>query len=356
MSTFNRKEWGAMSDILDTPVGPRQAWRGAELIRTDAWIDVLTAEEREGLARTANALPDDPNQWIHMDRAALPAPELDIRALSLCDELENGRGFVLIRGLDPHLPMLELKKQYWALCVHLGAIVPQNAKGELLGSVMDKGSRYLADVHARGYTSNDEMFFHSDAGDAVSLLCVRQAMQGGANAIVSMMTVYNAVLREAPHIMPLLYRGFPIYIREEGKDVMAGGEPVRRVTNRRFPVFSFYKGRLSGGINFKSVRAVPQITGVPFLPEEQEALDILEAIANREGNRLEFFMQPGDIMIVNNYMVLHKRYRFEDYAEPERKRLLLRFWLNLHNGRELEPGIAASLRAGFAVTPVMEAA
>jgi len=121
-------------------------------------------------------------------------------------------------------------------------------------------------------------------------------------------------------------------------------------------VFSHYKGRLSGGINLKSVRAVAQVTGVPFTSEETEALDAFESIATRDGMALSLRAQPGDILIVNNCMVLHKRTGFEDYEAPDRKRLLLRFWINLHNGRELAPEIETALRRGFDATPVVEAA
>jgi hypothetical protein len=49
---------------------------------------------------------------------------------------------------------------------------------------------------------------------------------------------------------------------------------------------------------------------------------------------------------MHNLVVLHKRSSFTDYPEPGRKRLLLRLWLALHEGRELPPEMAG-LRRGF---------
>jgi hypothetical protein len=43
--------------------------------------------------------------------------------------------------------------------------------------------------------------------------------------------------------------------------------------------------------------------------------------------QLEMDLQPGDIQILNNHTILHRRTGFEDYDEPERKRLMLRLWL-----------------------------
>jgi hypothetical protein len=52
---------------------------------------------------------------------------------------------------------------------------------------------------------------------------------------------------------------------------------------------------------------------------------------------LSFQMEPGDFQLVNNYCVLHARTNFEDYAEPDRRRHLLRLWLATPNSRELPP-------------------
>jgi hypothetical protein len=38
--------------------------------------------------------------------------------------------------------------------------------------------------------------------------------------------------------------------------------------------------------------------------------------------------RPGDVQWLRNAFVLHKRTAYEDFAEPERKRHLLRLWLS----------------------------
>ena len=37
--------------------------------------------------------------------------------------------------------------------------------------------------------------------------------------------------------------------------------------------------------------------------------------------------RPGDIQLLNNAVILHSREAYDDYDEPERKRHLLRLWL-----------------------------
>jgi hypothetical protein len=63
----------------------------------------------------------------------------------------------------------------------------------------------------------------------------------------------------------------------------------------------------------------------------KEALDLFNAIAEREDIGLDFMLEPGEMMILNNFVVLHARTRFTDSAT--RKRYLLRLWLDVPNGR-----------------------
>jgi hypothetical protein len=50
---------------------------------------------------------------------------------------------------------------------------------------------------------------------------------------------------------------------------------------------------------------------------------------------VEIDFEPGDISFVLNHVALHARSRYEDWPEPERKRHLLRLWLDLDGGRPL---------------------
>ncbi len=46
-------------------------------------------------------------------------------------------------------------------------------------------------------------------------------------------------------------------------------------------------------------------------------------------------LEVGDIQLCNNYTTLHSRTAFEDWAEPERRRHMLRLWLALREPRPL---------------------
>ena len=54
----------------------------------------------------------------------------------------------------------------------------------------------------------------------------------------------------------------------------------------------------------------------------------------------------GDIQLINNYAVLHSRSDFVDHPEPERKRNMLRMWINSRIGRPLAPAFADRFNTG----------
>ena len=53
---------------------------------------------------------------------------------------------------------------------------------------------------------------------------------------------------------------------------------------------------------------------------------------------LTMAFEPGDIQLLNNHLIYHARTRYDDYEEPERKRLLLRLWLAVPGSRPLPAG------------------
>ena len=78
------------------------------------------------------------------------------------DEVENGRGFMLMRGFPrARYSDADCELVYWGLGMHLGTPVSQNARGHLLGHVRDEGGS-IADPNTRAYQTNMRMDFHTD--------------------------------------------------------------------------------------------------------------------------------------------------------------------------------------------------
>jgi len=96
------------------------------------------------------------------------------------------------------------------------------------------------------------------------------------------------------------------------------------------PSFSDGMGKLRSFYHSDYFRSVIRHPEVPRLSErEQTLLDLYEEIASSPELRLDMAFEPGDIQLLSNHVVLHARTAYEDHAEPERKRHLLRLWLSL---------------------------
>ena len=58
---------------------------------------------------------------------------------------------------------------------------------------------------------------------------------------------------------------------------------------------------------------------------QRDAIHKAEEIAN--DYRCDMALEAGDMQFLNNYVTLHTRSEYEDFADPAKKRLLWRLWL-----------------------------
>ena len=78
----------------------------------------------------------------------------------------------------------------------------------------------------------------------------------------------------------------------------------------------------------------------PLTSQQQEALDLLDKLADDPALNLQMTLQSGDVQLVHNHTLLHDRTAFEDWPEPSRKRHLMRLWLAPPGARPLPPVFA----------------
>ena len=68
-----------------------------------------------------------------------------------------------------------------------------------------------------------------------------------------------------------------------------------------------------------------------FSDGERELLDLYEEIANDPDLYLDMQLEPGDIQWLSNHTIIHARSAYEDPANAESGRELLRLWLSLEH-------------------------
>ena len=320
------------------PMDGPTAWLGAELSRSDQWIYSLSAEEIVAVERLAAELRRSASSYERIKRDAVAIGALAPAVRAWRDALHRGRGFVLIRGLPvERLSQADAAAVYWAIGLHLGTPVPQNFQGELLTSVRDTGAD-PNDPSTRLYKTRAEQDFHTDGADIIGLLCLRTSKSGGESRIVSSVTVYNEIVRRRPDLAPVLFGDFYWHYFEPNMEA-----PVYFTR----PICAERGGSLNTSFIPWYIRRAQELPDVPPLSAPQsEAIELIEATANDPALYLDMEFRPGDIQLLKNSVILHKRTKYEDWDEPERKRHLLRLWLaapDFEDGDEqLRRGITVS--------------
>ncbi len=263
-----------------------------------------------------------------------PRPIADVRAegaLAACagelrpalEALEKGRGFVVIELPPERFAKEQWPTVYWLVGQLLARPIEQNVQGTILYDVRDTGQ----DVRygARFSVTNTESTFHTDnafceeATDYVGLLCIQPARTGGLSQVVSAHAVHNRLLREQPELLKTLYQTFHV---DRRSGVRPGEGPTVRV-----PVMQWDGQGLFMRYLRYWIEAGHEKVGEPLTPAQTQAFDALDKVLADPSLRAEFALKPGDMFFTNNRWILHNRTGFEDYAEPERKRHLVRLWL-----------------------------
>ncbi len=305
--------------------GP-QAWTGSDQAARDDWSYTLSggdvAEIDAALAGVRNS------DILAIDRTAFPLPAFSARLAAVKREILDGRGFFLLRGLPiGRYSTAEAARIFWGLGAHWGEAVSQNGKGHVLGHVKDLGLDY-ADPMARGYQTSARLPFHTDASDIVGLLCLKTSKGGGHSSIVSTTTIYNEMVARRPDLAAVLTN--PLY-RTRWGEVPEGRKPYYGTAP-----FNLTDGRLICTYVRSAVRKAQLMDAVPRLtPEQAEAMDLFDELANDPALHLDMKLAPGDMQFVCNHAVAHSRTAYEDYPEPVRRRHLLRLWLACADGPEL---------------------
>src|SRR5262249_28856484 len=187
----------AMPELPPAIRGP-SAWYGPEMAGSNDWLARFSEAEIEEIERAMKPLAAGPFDIPSIRPRDFPLPTLRPRLGRLLEEVLDGRGFVLIRGL----PLTRWSKRDAAIAFlgigsHLGSLRSQNAEGHILGHVRDAGLSSL-DPNVRIYQTRERQTYHTDSCDVVGLLCLQPARSGGLSSLVSSVTIYNEMRLRRP--------------------------------------------------------------------------------------------------------------------------------------------------------------
>jgi hypothetical protein len=296
------------------------AWRVADLEADRSWVFTLDKSAADALARAVKSAHEPGKPLFNYRREDVdlgPAAEAIDAAVH---EAHHGRGLALLRGLPRDgLGEAEFELLNWAIGLHIGVARPQSKASQYLAAVRDAGVDYRS-ATGRGYSSNAGLDFHADGADLATLGCYNRARSGGQSMVSSSVTAHDILAEERPDLAEVAYQDF--YFSRQGEQT--AGEAPFYVQ----PLFDEADGRLFGKWNRNRVQSAQRLDGVPPLSAAQRELgDVLDDILSRPDVMFSFYLEPGDLQILNNHVMLHSRTEYVDFDAPSEKRLLWRLWL-----------------------------
>ncbi|KAK3940280.1 hypothetical protein QBC46DRAFT_314019 [Diplogelasinospora grovesii] len=324
-------------------VNAERTWSGSDFASENDYIVHLSADditEIEGALAHFKGLkgdlgPDDVNP------RTFPLPSLGTRLTDLANVIHNGRGFVVLRGLNP-----DKYSNYDNILVYLGVtsyIAETRGLQDFDGRMLLHIQQVVADVKKHGSMPNSPYVaraqpFHTDLCDVLSLYALDVAAYGGESFLASSAKIYNEIARTRPdvihvlaaddwpfdefwegqyHTRPLLYN-FTSSSSSPPSGNTPNPDPVSTSNAGAGPGFQFSRRPLTGS-HFS-----PHHPAVPSMSELQaEALDMVYFLAKEHA--VEITLRKGDVQIFNNFAMLHARSSFGDDADHRRH--MLRLWL-----------------------------
>lgn len=161
------------ADLPAAIEGP-SVWYGPSMQARTDWVYQLTADDIAEVEHAMQPLVDREADIAQIRQADFALPTLGAKITAICDEVINGRGFALMRGLPvDKWSIRQSATAYFGIGAHFGNARSQNGKGHILGHVQDLGRDAVNDPTARIYQTAERQTFHTDSCDIVALLCLK---------------------------------------------------------------------------------------------------------------------------------------------------------------------------------------
>src|SRR5262249_38662144 len=177
--------------------------------------------------------------------------------------------------------------------------------------------------------TNAESSFHTDNSfgqevlDYVGLLCLAGARAGGLSQVISAYAVYHELRENHPEMLEILRE--PFHFDRRG-GVREGEPPTSRL-----PILQGDGRDLTVRYLRYWIEVGHEKAGLPLTAAQVKALDVLDDLLRRQDLVVEFGLEPGQMLFVNNRWIFHNRTGFEDHLEPAQRRHYVRLWLQAIN-------------------------
>ncbi|KAK5108861.1 hypothetical protein LTR62_007751 [Meristemomyces frigidus] len=306
----------------------------------ERWTHVFSDDEIAELSAAADGFLASGTPLTGISQEKFPLPTLAPFFGTVRNEILNGKGFILFKGVPVEEWGLEkCAAAYLGFGTYFGHFTTQNGRGHILGHVKDLGEDPAQKDKVRIYRTNAKQFFHTDGADLVGLLCIAKALSGGESDIVSTHHVFNTLQRSHPDVVATL--ATPNWYFDRKGEVSKGQDPYFRSAVMFLENDPAGSPRVWCRLDPNNVTSLRRFHSgpdakIPALSEQQlHALQVLDDTCAKLA--LHMILDPGDIQLLCNPHVFHARTAYKDYPPGSRdergrervRRHLMRLWLGV---------------------------
>ncbi|KAI8935842.1 hypothetical protein NX059_007359 [Plenodomus lindquistii] len=307
-------------------------WDKTDIASRFDWTYSLTKDDLEEVESALQHFKSLNKPLNHVNQTTFPLPKLHSKLRAISNEIHNGFGFKVLRGLPVSTHSREdILAIYGGIASHIAPIRGRQDH-QYDGKPADVVLNHIKDLSAKvdakkigapAYTT-DKQVFHTDAGDLIALLCLEEAASGGQSKVSSSWRVYNELARTRPDLIrtlaePWVTEVFDNPAKPYAERPLLHFTPATPTSPHRLIIQ--YARR-----TFTGFQGLPRSSAIPPITEAQaEALDALHFLAEKYALGLEF--KKGDVQFVNNLSIFHARDGFTNEPAMGKERHLVRLWL-----------------------------
>ncbi|KAK3290241.1 uncharacterized protein B0H64DRAFT_412939 [Chaetomium fimeti] len=288
-----------------------RVWVGSDMVaKQDEWIVALTDQDKAHIGQALRHFQGLNLGPGALNRETFPLPEELVKRLrTLTHGCYEGRGFAVLRGLDPAAHSDEENVLiFGGISSHVAPtrgfqdLAREMVTCHVLSEDMRPGSK---EQNLRPAFTNGRLAFHTDVGDILALFALDVSDTGGETMIVSSSQLYNELAATRPDLLAELGKNWVFF---HSQDYYSDGTPLITNTASNQLVFQFSRLPITG---FRSQKGNPTLP--PLTAKRLEAMAYVEELAWKHAFPLP--RQPGDIAYINNLCLMHARSAFDLDAE-----------------------------------------
>ena len=313
-----------MSQVFDQHISTPMTWT-ADTVLDQGGLVHLDDECLRELEQVIDELRANPLPDVALSVDFFDMPACNAMMGKIREQISCGIGLAIIDRLPVEGCGADIaKKLYWLLMSMVGQPVAQKWDGTLLYDVRDEGGKDVAGSNIRSSKTNGDQGYHVDNAfnlppEFVSLLCLQTAKEGGTSGIISFETVHNILRQDHPDTLARLYE--PFYFDRQMEHAEGEGRTVFK------PIFETDGKTIETNYSPNTIYRGYEMIDDEMDDETHASLEAIKSVCESPGIGKDLEFEIGQIQILNNRRIGHRRTSYIDWPEPNRQRHLVRIWV-----------------------------